>query len=78
MGLFLAFWYVKTIPLLTLMYFTTFATYSQFLFAYGIDSVRLAWVNVLIYMAYVIYLHKQMFKTADGGDTAKLPKPAKA
>ena len=78
LALFLAFWYVKTIPLLTLMYFTTFATYSHFLFAYGIDSVRLAWFNVLVYMAYVLYLHKQMFKTVEPEEAVKLPEPEQA
>ena len=71
-GLFLAFWYYKTIPLLVLMYFTTFATYSHFLFAYSIDIVQLAWFNVLIYVAYALYLHKQMFMTFEP-ESKKLP-----
>lgn len=78
LAIFLAFWYYKTIPMLVLMYFTTFGTYSHFLFAYGIDSVRLAWFNVLVYVVYVIYLHKQMFKTAESDDAPKLSQPAKA
>ncbi len=78
LALFLAVRYYKTIPLVVLMYFTTFGTYSFFLFAYGIDSVRMAWVNVLVYTAYVLYLHKQMFKTVEKNDSPKLPKPVQA
>lgn len=73
LAIFLAFWYYKTIPMLALMYYTTFGTYSFFLFAYSIDSVRMAFFNVLVYVAYVIYLHKQMFKTAEPEEAPKLP-----
>ena len=70
LGLMLAFWFVKTIPLLVLMYLTSFATYSTYLFQLTTNSTVLCVVNTLVYIAYVIYLNRQLFKgTADTAPT---------
>lgn len=62
LGLMLAFWFVKTIPLLVLMYLTSIATYSNYLFQLTTNSTVLCVVNTLVYIAYVIYLNRQLFK----------------
>lgn len=62
LGLMLAFWFVKTIPLLVLMYFTSIATYSNYLFQLSTNSTVLCVINTLVYVAYVFYLSKQLFK----------------
>jgi hypothetical protein len=41
LGLMLAFWFVKTIPLLVLMYFSSIATYSNYLFRLSTNSTVL-------------------------------------
>jgi Gpi18-like mannosyltransferase len=74
LGLMLAFWFVKTIPLLVLMYLTSFATYSNYLFQLTTDSTTLCVINTLVYLAYVIYLSKQLFK--EETDTAVKAKQA--
>ncbi|MBQ9247063.1 MAG: hypothetical protein IJ171_00580, partial [Ruminococcus sp.] len=74
LGLMLAFWFVKTIPLLVLMYLTSFATYSNYLFQLATDSTTLCVINTLVYLAYVIYLSKQLFK--EETDTAVKAKQA--
>ena len=58
----LAFWFVKTIPLLVLMYFTSIATYSNYLFQLSTNSTVLCVINTLVYVAYVVYLSRQLFK----------------
>ena len=62
LGLMLAFWFVKTIPLLVLMYLTSIATYSIYLFQLTMNSTVLCVVNTLVYIAYVVYLNRQLFK----------------
>ena len=62
LGLMLAFWFVKTIPLLVLMDLTSIATYSNYLFQLTTNSTVLCVVNTLVYIAYVIYLNRQLFK----------------
>ena len=62
LGLMLAFWFVKTIPLLVLMYFTSIATYSNYLFQLSTNSTVLCVINTLVYVAYVVYLSRQLFK----------------
>lgn len=62
LGLMLAFWFVKTIPLLVLMYFSSIATYSKYLFQLSTNNTVLCAINTLVYVAYVVYLSRQLFK----------------
>ena len=61
LGLMLAVRFVKTVPLLVLLNLTSFATYSKYLFSLNVNNTVLCVLNTLVYVAYVIYLSKQLF-----------------
>ena len=48
--------------MLVLMYFTSIATYSSYLFHLSTNSTVLCAINTLVYVAYVVYLSRQLFK----------------
>jgi Gpi18-like mannosyltransferase len=65
LGLLIAFWYYRTIPILLVMYSTALCTYGGFLFGFSYNLSDLAFLNIAAYAAYAIYLSRQMFKDCE-------------
>ena len=74
-ALLIAFWYYKTIPLLLLMYTISLQTYGSFLFGFGMDLTQLSFLNFAVYIAYILYLNRKMFRDCEEDADAPASRP---
>lgn len=50
----------KTIPLATLLIAMSTCTYSAYLFCSDVDFIKLSWLNLFVYVIYVLVLNKEL------------------
>lgn len=66
LALFVAFRYYRTIPILLLTYSVSITAYGLYLFPNTTNIAVLSFLNMAAYVAYSVYLNRQMLKEADG------------
>lgn len=73
LAIFIAVWYYRTVPLLLLMYSTAFFSYGHYLFSFDINQAQISFLNVAVYVAYVLYLNRKILADAGSDTSEKLP-----
>ena len=77
LGLFVAFLYYKTIPMLALTYSVSIISYGLWLFLFDVNMGYLSLLNLAAYAAYAFYLNKQLLSDTEPAEQ-EISAPLKA